>query len=87
MHARTTKALAAAGALGVALAFGSIPFLFVQSQVKLQDKKRGLTGSQVQRGAFLNSGSKDVGIDPDWDRRTWTWRGGERAGGASDGSE
>ena len=29
-----------------------------------------LTQSQVRRGAFLNTGSRDVGRDPDWDVQT-----------------
>ena len=33
----------------------------------LTAKEGELTGSQVQRGQFMNSGSRDVGRDPDWD--------------------
>jgi len=29
----------------------------------------------VGRGAYTNSGSKDVGADPDWDLKTRSWRG------------
>ncbi len=41
----------------------------------LQRSKEPLTGSQVIRGAYLNTGSKDAGPDPDWDPQTNTWRG------------
>lgn len=41
----------------------------------LYDSEEGLTGSQIQRGAFMNSGSKDVGRDPEWDRATRKWMG------------
>jgi hypothetical protein len=37
--------------------------------------KEGLTGSQIMRGAYINTGSKDVGADPDYDHRTGTWKG------------
>lgn len=35
--------------------------------VKLNDKDEPLTAAQNRRGAFNNSGSKDVGRDPNWD--------------------
>ncbi|CAM9982063.1 unnamed protein product [Hapterophycus canaliculatus] len=48
----------------------------------LYDSEEGLTGSQIQRGAFMNSGSKDVGRDYDWskDSREWTGRRNEPEG-------
>ncbi|KAA0148980.1 hypothetical protein FNF27_03759 [Cafeteria roenbergensis] len=71
---RAGKTVAAVGALLVAGGFASIPFLFTKSQVRLTDKEGSLTGTQIQRGAFLNSGSKDVGVDPDWDLKTGTYK-------------
>ena len=41
----------------------------------LQRSKEPLTGSQVIRGAYINTGSKDAGPDPDWDLESKTWRG------------
>jgi len=41
----------------------------------LQQKKDALAGSQVIRGAYLNTGSKDAGADPDWDFETGRWKG------------
>mmetsp|Transcript_8415 Transcript_8415/g.12647 ORF Transcript_8415/g.12647 Transcript_8415/m.12647 type:complete len:157 (-) Transcript_8415:64-534(-) len=38
----------------------------------LNEKDGALTGSQIRRGAFNNSGSRDVGKDPNWDFRTGT---------------
>jgi len=35
--------------------------------ISLNDKDDPLTAPQVRRGAFLNTGSRDVGRDPDWD--------------------
>ena len=53
--------------LGILVAgFASIPMMLRKtgdnSNLLLQDK--ALTGSQIQRGAYLNSGSKDAGPDP-----------------------
>ena len=33
----------------------------------LNDREKPLTAPQVRRGAFMNSGTKDVGRDPNWD--------------------
>jgi hypothetical protein len=30
---------------------------------------------QIQRGVFMNSGSKDVGRDPDWNIEARAWEG------------
>ncbi|CAN0100771.1 unnamed protein product [Scytosiphon promiscuus] len=62
---------------GFAAATASIPFVIRKRMTKsLYDSEEGLTGSQIQRGAFMNSGSKDVGRDYDWskDSREWTGR-------------
>jgi len=53
--------------LGIMVAgFASIPMMLRKTgdnkNLLLQDK--ALTGSQIQRGAYLNSGSKDAGPDP-----------------------
>ena len=45
----------------------SIPFVAIQWVGRLTDKEEGLSAAQVRRGAFNNSGSRDVGIDPKWD--------------------
>jgi hypothetical protein len=37
-----------------------------------------LTGSQRQRGMYMNAGSHDAGLDPDWDARQNKWTGYER---------
>jgi len=48
------------------LGFASIPMMLRKTDdnknLLLQDK--ALTGSQIQRGAYLNSGSQDAGPDP-----------------------
>jgi hypothetical protein len=47
----------------------SIPFLAMEwVGGSLTDKEDALTAAQVRRGAFLNSGSRDAGRDPNWER-------------------
>uniref|UniRef100_K3XCC5 Uncharacterized protein n=1 Tax=Globisporangium ultimum (strain ATCC 200006 / CBS 805.95 / DAOM BR144) TaxID=431595 RepID=K3XCC5_GLOUD len=67
-------------ALVIGTAFFSIPFLahFTKTE-NLTRKEDALNASQIRRGVYLNTGSKDAGVDPDWDFRTNTWRG-RRAG-------
>ncbi|EJK60863.1 hypothetical protein THAOC_18722, partial [Thalassiosira oceanica] len=45
----------------------AIPYFFVNWIQPLGERDGALTGSQIRRGAFNNSGSKDVGKDPYWD--------------------
>ena len=40
----------------------------------LSDREAGLTAPQNRRGPFLNSGSRDIGRDGDWDSKTGTHR-------------
>ena len=54
----------------------SVPLVIRNMQTQpLVSSDKALTGSQVQRGPFLNSGSKDAGRDPDWNLQTKTWEG------------
>ena len=54
----------------------SVPLVIRNMQTQpLVSSDKALTGSQVQRGPFLNSGSKDAGRDPDWNLHTKTWEG------------
>ena len=36
--------------------------------VPMAEQDRNLTGAEVRRGAYLNTGSRDAGPDPDWDK-------------------
>ena len=69
---RRTAVVVFAGVVGMM----SVPLVIrsLQSQ-PMVDSEKALTGSQVQRGPFMNSGSKDAGRDPDWNLRTRTWEG------------
>jgi hypothetical protein len=55
------------GCLGFLGAACSIPFVAMWWVGRLVDKEEGLSAAQVRRGAFNNSGSRDVGRDPKWD--------------------
>ena len=59
------------GLLGCA---GMIPYVATQWIGNLNEKDDALTPAQVRRGAFLNSGTKDAGKDPNWDFRTGTYK-------------
>ena len=67
------------GGVVAACAFGMslYPMLAAQKarESGLQHRDGGLSGSQIQRGQFLNSGSNDIGRDPDWDFQKNEWRG------------
>jgi hypothetical protein len=52
---------------------GSIPYWATQTISNLSDKEGALTAAQVRRGAFMNSGSKDAGKDPNWDWKNGTY--------------
>lgn len=56
-----------AGCVAFTGAAFSIPF-FAQKWIgNLNSREDPLTPAQIRRGAFLNSGSKDMGKDPQWD--------------------
>jgi hypothetical protein len=54
------------GCMALLMAAASFP-LVATWWISLNDKEGALTKSQIRRGAFNNSGSTDVGRDPDWD--------------------
>ena len=43
--------------------------------VPLVGSERPLTAAENRRGAYLNTGSRDVGPDPDWNWRNGTYKG------------
>ena len=47
----------------------------LQSGVPLAQTERPLAPAEVRRGAYLNTGSKDAGPDPDWDLKANTYKG------------
>jgi hypothetical protein len=76
-------------ALGLVLLVGSFaltPLLLKhRSEGKnLTSQDKPLTGSQIMRGAYMNTGSKDVGADKDW--RNGVYIGAHKGGVAFDPS-
>jgi hypothetical protein len=49
------------------MAAGCMPLILYYWIGGLNDSEKPLTAPQIRRGAFQNSGSKDVGKDPDYD--------------------
>jgi hypothetical protein len=47
----------------------------IYEQPPLTSKESPLTGSQRQRGMYMNAGSRDAGVDPDWDFKERRWKG------------
>ena len=56
-----------AGCLALTATMTVIPYVFINWIQPLSDRDSELTGGQIRRGAFNNSGSKDAGKDPYWD--------------------
>ncbi|CAJ1953598.1 unnamed protein product [Cylindrotheca closterium] len=51
---------------------GSLPYWATKTIGNLTEKEEALSAAQVRRGAFMNSGSRDAGKDPNWD-----WKNGK----------
>jgi hypothetical protein len=52
----------------------AMPYLATKWTGNLNAKDDPLTAAQVRRGAFTNSGTRDVGKDPNWDFQTGTYK-------------
>ena len=80
MSKQRSANLAVAGGITLfALAMGAYPFYEVykhkEQERSLSERDGALSGSQIQRGQYINTGSQDIGKDPDWDFKTHKWRG------------
>ena len=66
-----------AGGLSLfALGMSLFPMWYLTRQKQnLTTTPKALGGESIVRGAYVNSGSKDIGVDPDWDPVNRTWRG------------
>jgi hypothetical protein len=62
-----------AACIGLVSFAGLIPYMATQWIGNLSDRDESLTPAQVRRGAFLNSGSRDAGKDPNWDWKNGTY--------------
>jgi hypothetical protein len=69
MTIRTKNALYAGGLVVMAGFFAVFPFLFSKGQGHNHTLSNSpLPPTMVMRGAYVNSGSKDIGVDPQWQR-------------------
>lgn len=62
-------------------AAASLPLAMYYWVGGLNDKDAPLTAPQVRRGAFQNSGTRDVGRDPNWDFSDGTYKNKAAASG------
>jgi hypothetical protein len=53
--------------IGFTTVMGTVPFIAHYAIPPLNSREGPLTSAQVRRGAFLNSGSRDMGRDENWD--------------------
>jgi hypothetical protein len=63
--------------VGLTVTAASFPLLahwWISAKDSLANRDQALTSAQIRRGAFLNSGSKDIGRDPAWDAKTGTYQ-------------
>lgn len=67
-----SKGTTLAACCAFSAAAGSIPYLVMKHFKPLNEREEALTHAQIRRGAFMNSGSRDVGKDPMWDFKTGT---------------
>ena len=75
-HAGTVLGLLAfVGLMGVVPLLLQRRHMRLQSGVPLAQTERPLAPAEVRRGAYLNTGSKDAGPDPDWDLKANTYKG------------
>ena len=69
------------GLVGFTSLMAAVPLLLQQrhrrltSNVPMVASERPLSSGEVRRGVYLNTGSKDVGPDPDWDMKTGLYKG------------
>lgn len=54
------------------LAAASLPYFMTRSVKPMHTRDESLNSAQIRRGPYLNSGSRDVGIDPKWNFQTGT---------------
>ena len=67
-EASTSMRRVVMGCVAFTTAAGCIPLASWYWIGGLNDREEPLTAPQVRRGAFMNSGTRDVGRDPDWEQ-------------------
>ena len=56
----------------------SIPYILRKNSDNKNSSNKALSGSQRQRGMYLNAGPQDVGPDPNWDFKTQSYKGSKK---------
>jgi len=56
------------------IAAGCLPYVISKRMKPLNSREETLNAAAIRRGAFTNSGSKDAGLDKDWDFNTNRYR-------------
>ena len=80
-----SQPLLLAGLVGFTAFMCAVPILLERRHkrltqgVPLSAQDRPLSAGEVRRGAYLNTGSKDVGPDPDWNWKAGTYKGSKPA--------
>lgn len=67
-----SKGITLLGLCAFTTATASIPYFVFKWFEPLNERDEPLTHAQIRRGAFMNSGSRDIGKDPNWDFTTGT---------------
>lgn len=61
-----SNALVAAGLIAFGAGMALFPLFYTRTGPQLANKEGALSGQAIIRGAYVNTASKDVGIDPDY---------------------
>lgn len=65
------------GVLALTATAASFPLVahwWISEKESLSERDQALTAAQIRRGAFLNSGTRDMGKDPNWDFRNGQYK-------------
>lgn len=68
------KAKALLGCIAFTGMAAALPYYATKWIGNLNSRDEALTAAQTRRGAFNNSGTRDVGKDPQWDFSTGTYK-------------
>ena len=76
MALRNRNILVGAGLVCFGLCASSFPLLLTKMKKgNTIDTQEALNPTATMRGPYVNTGSRDIGPDPDYDVKTGTWRG------------
>lgn len=73
-NSNSKMAFAVLGCATVVSLAAAMPYFATSWIGNLNSRDSALTAAQTRRGAFNNSGTRDVGKDPQWDFKTGTYK-------------